>query len=102
MPASGASPVTGRARLGRRTKQLVKRLQAGDIAVIDHVDLDRVSAEELLASGVRAVVNVAPSQSGRYPNPGPAQSAGAAPFWRRGVCSSPGRSSRRLPSSRNG
>jgi uncharacterized membrane-anchored protein len=66
---SGA--VTGPARLGRRTKLLVKRLAPGDIAIIDHVDLDRVSAEELIASGVRAVVNVAASQSGRYPNPGP-------------------------------
>jgi uncharacterized membrane-anchored protein len=66
-----APAITGRARLGKRTKQLVKRLAAGDIAVIDHTDLDRVSAEELIASGVRAVVNVAESQSGRYPNPGP-------------------------------
>lgn len=65
------SAVTGRARLGKRTKQLVKRLEPGDIAVIDHLDLDRVSAEELIAAGVRVVVNVAASQSGRYPNPGP-------------------------------
>ncbi len=62
---------TGTARLGRRTKHLTKRLSPGDVAVIDHTDLDRVSAEELLESGVRVVVNVAPSQSGRYPNPGP-------------------------------
>ncbi len=62
---------TGNARLGRRTKHLTKRLSPGDVAIIDHVDLDRVSAEELLESGVRVVVNVAPSQSGRYPNPGP-------------------------------
>ena len=62
---------TGTARLGRRTKQLVRRLQPGDIAIIDHADLDRLSAEELVESGVRVVVNVAPSQTGRYPNPGP-------------------------------
>jgi uncharacterized membrane-anchored protein len=62
---------TGTARLGRRTKDLTKRLAAGDVAIIDHVDLDRVSAEELLDSGVRVVVNVAQSASGRYPNPGP-------------------------------
>ena len=49
----------------------VKRLSADDIAIIDHTDLDRVSAEALLESGVRVVVNVAPSQSGRFPNPGP-------------------------------
>jgi uncharacterized membrane-anchored protein len=64
---------TGTARLGRRTKELVRRLRPNDIAVIDHTDLDRVSAEELVESGVRVVVNVAPSQTGRYPNPGPLQ-----------------------------
>src|SRR6185436_14873986 len=62
---------TGPARLDRRTKHLVRRLQPDDVAIIDHTDLDRVSAEELLESGVRVVVNVASSQSGRYPNPGP-------------------------------
>jgi uncharacterized membrane-anchored protein len=63
--------LTGHARLDRMTKKLVKRLSADDIAIIDHTDLDRVSAEELVESGVRVVVNVAPSQSGRFPNPGP-------------------------------
>jgi len=62
---------TGRARLGRRTKNLVRRLGPDDVAIIDHQDLDRVTAEELLESGVRVVVNVSRSQSGRYPNPGP-------------------------------
>jgi uncharacterized membrane-anchored protein len=63
--------LTGQAKLDRRTKNLIKRLSADDIAIIDHADLDRVSAEELVESGVRVVVNVASSQSGRYPNPGP-------------------------------
>jgi uncharacterized membrane-anchored protein len=62
---------TGPARIDRRTKNLTKRLSADDIAIIDHRDLDRVSAEELIASGVRVVVNVAASQTGRFPNPGP-------------------------------
>jgi uncharacterized membrane-anchored protein len=62
---------TGPARLDRRTKRLTQRLSHDDIAIIDHADLDRVSAEELLESGVRVVVNVAPSQTGRFPNPGP-------------------------------
>ena len=62
---------TGAAKLDRRTKNLVRRLSPDDVAVIDHTDLDRVSAEELLESGVRVVVNVASSQSGRFPNPGP-------------------------------
>jgi uncharacterized membrane-anchored protein len=62
---------TGTARLGRRTKNLVRRLGPGDVAIIDHQDLDRASAEELVESGVRVVVNVARSQTGRFPNPGP-------------------------------
>src|ERR687895_1569013 len=62
---------TGTARLDRRTKHLVQRIGARDIAIIDHRDLDRVSAEELVDSGVRVVINVANSQTGRYPNPGP-------------------------------
>jgi uncharacterized membrane-anchored protein len=62
---------TGTAKLDRRTKDLVRRLDARDIAIIHHADLDRVSAEELVASGVRVVVNCADSQTGRFPNPGP-------------------------------
>src|SRR5215216_7689789 len=65
------SGVTGTARLDRRTKNLTKRLQPGDIAVIDHVDIDRVSADALVGCKVAAVVNAAPSISGRYPNLGP-------------------------------
>ena len=64
---------SGPARLDRWTKRLVKRLGPDDIAIIDHVDLDRVSAEELLESGVRIVLNVSPSMTGRYPNAGPLQ-----------------------------
>jgi uncharacterized membrane-anchored protein len=63
--------VVGVARLDTRTKNLTKRLRPGDIAVINHLDLDRVSAEALVAAGVAAVVNAAPSISGRYPNLGP-------------------------------
>ena len=63
--------VTGPARMDRRTKNLSKRLCPGDIAIIDHVDLDRVSADALIRRHVAAVVNVATSISGRYPNHGP-------------------------------
>jgi uncharacterized membrane-anchored protein len=69
--AKGFIEHTGPARLDRRTKRLVRRLSAGDVAIIDHRDLDRVSAEELVEAGVPVVVNVAPSLSDRYPNPGP-------------------------------
>ena len=62
---------TGPAKLGRQTKRLTRRLRPGDIAIIDHRDIDRVSAEELVDSGARVVVNCSPSQSGRFPNPGP-------------------------------
>jgi uncharacterized membrane-anchored protein len=63
--------IGGVVRLDRRTKRLVGRLRPGDIAVIDHVDLDRVAADSLVASGVTAVLNAKPSVSGRYPNLGP-------------------------------
>jgi uncharacterized membrane-anchored protein len=58
-------------RLGKRTKRLVKRMGAGDIAVIDHAAIDRVSGEDLVASGVRCVLNVSTSASPRYGNQGP-------------------------------
>jgi uncharacterized membrane-anchored protein len=64
-------PIHGAARLGRRTKELVKRLRPTDIAVIDHTNIDRIAAEELIGTGVRAVVNVSQSSDGRYPNAGP-------------------------------
>ena len=64
--------VSGVVRIDRRTKNLTKRLRPGEIAVIDHVDIDRVSAEALVTCGAGAVVNVRPSVSGRYPNLGPA------------------------------
>ncbi|MDQ6650368.1 MAG: putative cytokinetic ring protein SteA [Actinomycetota bacterium] len=63
--------VSGSARLDHRTKHLTSRLRPGDIAVVDHVDLDRVSADALVHCKVAAVVNAAPSISGRYPNLGP-------------------------------
>jgi uncharacterized membrane-anchored protein len=63
--------VTAIVRVDRRTKNLTKRLLPGEVAVIDHTDIDRVSAEALVARGASVVVNVAPSISGRYPNLGP-------------------------------
>jgi len=66
----GAS-VQGTARLGKRTKDLVKRLDPSDVAVIDHRNLDRIAAEELAGCGVRAVLNLSPSSDGSYPNAGP-------------------------------
>ena len=68
-PADGA--VYGTARLGRKTKDLVKKLGPGDIAVINHTNIDRIAAEELISTGVRAVLNASQSSNGRYPNTGP-------------------------------
>jgi uncharacterized membrane-anchored protein len=63
--------VSGTAKVDRRTKDLTKRLRPGDIAVIDHLDIDRVAAEALVAAQPAAVLNAAKSISGRYPNLGP-------------------------------
>ena len=65
------APIEGVARLGGRTKHLVKRLRPGEIAVIDHVDIDRIAAEELIEAGAIAVLNASSSSQGRYPNAGP-------------------------------
>ncbi len=65
------------ARVDRRTKALLRRIRPGEIAVIDHEDLDRLSAEGLMAAGVAGVVNAARSISGRYPNLGPRILTGA-------------------------
>ena len=59
--------MVGRARVGKRTKDLTKRLEPGDIAVIDHADLDRVAADGLIDAGVVAVVNASPSITGPLP-----------------------------------
>jgi uncharacterized membrane-anchored protein len=67
----GLPGVSGTARMDRRTTSLVRRLRPGDVAVIDHLDLDRDSAEALLDSGAAAVVNASSFISGRYPNLGP-------------------------------
>jgi uncharacterized membrane-anchored protein len=69
--AAAEEAIHGTVRLGRRTKDLVKRLHPGDVAVVDHVNVDRIAAEELIATGVGAVVNAAQSSDGRYPNAGP-------------------------------
>jgi uncharacterized membrane-anchored protein len=69
--SDGLPGVSGIARLDRKTTRLAGRLNPGDIAIIDHVDLDRVAAEALVAAKPAGVVNAQPSISGRYPNLGP-------------------------------
>lgn len=71
-PEADAWPtVSGVARVGRRTKDLAKTILPGEVAVIDHEDLDTVATESLLSAGIGAVVNAASCISGRYPNSGP-------------------------------
>ena len=69
--SSDPDRLSGPVRVDARTKKLTKRLRAGEVAVIDHTDLDRVAAEALAEARPVAVLNAAPSVSGRYPNLGP-------------------------------
>ena len=69
--APSGPALVGTARVDRRTKNLVNRLRPGEIAIIDHEDLDRVAAETLVECSPTAVVNASASISGRYPNVGP-------------------------------
>ncbi|MHB8893866.1 MAG: putative cytokinetic ring protein SteA [Candidatus Geothermincolia bacterium] len=70
LPKNGEG-VTAIARLDKKTKNLVKRLHEGEIAIIDHTDIDRVSAESLIESKPACIVNAACSLTGTYPNLGP-------------------------------
>ena len=63
--------VHGVARVDRHTAALLRRLRPGDVAVLDQVDLDHATADAMVTAGVVAVVNAAPSISGRFPNLGP-------------------------------
>ncbi len=71
MAVAVPSVVAGTARVGPRTKELVGRLAPGEIAVIDHANVDRVAAQELVAASPAAVVNASPSADGTHPNLGP-------------------------------
>ena len=76
LPARQRSPIAppglvGTARVERRTRSLLPRLRPGDLAVLDHLDMDRTTAQALVDAGVAAVVNASPMISGRYANLGP-------------------------------
>jgi len=60
----------GKARLDRRTKNLVKRLRRGEIAIIDHDDIDEVAAKSLIEIHPQAIINARPSITGRYTTKG--------------------------------
>jgi len=63
--------IQGIAVKDRRTKNLVKRLKPGQIAVIYHEDVDKVSAEALVDAGAKAVINAESFCTSTYPNQGP-------------------------------
>jgi len=63
--------IVGTAKIDYKTKNLIKRLEPGDIAIINHEDIDEVGALGLTGRKVKAVINAAQSITGRYPNPGP-------------------------------
>jgi uncharacterized membrane-anchored protein len=63
--------VSGPARVGPRTKAMTPHLQPGEVAIINHEDLDRIAAEGLVEASPAAIVNAARSISGKYPNVGP-------------------------------
>ncbi|HHW62165.1 MAG TPA: hypothetical protein GX404_09700 [Syntrophomonadaceae bacterium] len=62
--------IKGRAKLDRRTKDLVTRLRKGDIAVICHDDIDELAANSLIDIRPNAILNTRPSITGRYPAKG--------------------------------
>ena len=70
-PPAPPPGLVGTARVDRRTRLLLPRLRPGDVAVVDHLDMDRATAQGLVDAGVSAVVNAAPMISGRYANLGP-------------------------------
>lgn len=63
--------VIGVARVDRRSGDLLRRIGPGDIVVFDQLDLDRRTADALVAAEVAGVINASPSISGRFPNLGP-------------------------------
>lgn len=63
--------IKGKIVIDKKTKNLVKRLNANQIAIIDHQDIDQVASKSLVEKQVKAVINLSPSISGKYPNYGP-------------------------------
>lgn len=70
-PPDPAVGIRARVRVDARARKLASRLERGEIAVIDHPDVDRATAQALISAGAVAVLNASPSSSGRYPNLGP-------------------------------
>lgn len=61
----------GNISIDKRTKDLAKRIKPNEIALIDHKDIDEVAANSLVDAKIKAIINLGPSISGKYPNKGP-------------------------------
>lgn len=70
-PREALPGLTGIARLDKNPTNVLSRVGPGDIVILDTEDIDRLTADALVAADVLAVVNVTSSFSGRYPNSGP-------------------------------
>lgn len=66
--ASSSDPII---RIAHRTKVTAPSVNAGEIVVICHADLDSVAAESLCRAKPSAVINCARFVTGKYPNQGP-------------------------------
>lgn len=63
--------IKGILKKDKTTKDLAKRIKFGEIAIIDHKDIDEVAALSLKDARIKAVINLNKSISGKYPNKGP-------------------------------
>lgn len=63
--------INGLIKIDKKTKNLAKRIKPGEIAVINHKDLDEIAAGSLVDKKILAVINADKSISGKYPNIGP-------------------------------
>ncbi|WP_246009547.1 putative cytokinetic ring protein SteA [Brevibacillus fluminis] len=72
MRRMGTSSVLLRSQLvmDRRTKQVSRRAKPGQIAIIDHSDVDELAAVELIEAKVSAVINSSAFLTGLYPAAG--------------------------------
>lgn len=58
--------ISGKVRCGKLTKHLIPFLCPGEIAIIDHQNLDSVAANGLIERKVKAIINCSSSFTGQY------------------------------------
>lgn len=67
MPAVKKFIYNGIIRKDRQTKKLVQRLRPGEIALVEHPDLDWVAAESLVRCGTKVILNTCSFYGGLFP-----------------------------------